>query len=264
MPKAQRRPCPCGSPSPHRAMSPTSGPPPSRSWRNSNTPPLLRGRITETPQASIVQGLGRPSGCDIVIVALWAHMGTPLPADWRKSDGSPYLSGTEWAYRDAVRRPHSSLRTPPSWRSIGNGSRSRSSSRASACPTARSSAATTATPPPRTYAGSSTSICGSRSGGDWTPGPPHRRDHRPPRRRNPAPPALWKGSPFPGLRALRPDDAPIFCGRDRETQELLRRVTDGETRFIAGVGASGSGKSSLAAAGLLPALLGHTAKAPWR
>jgi formylglycine-generating enzyme required for sulfatase activity/energy-coupling factor transporter ATP-binding protein EcfA2 len=80
----------------------------------------------------------------------------------------------------------------------------------------------------------------------------------------PQPPALWKGSPFPGLRALTPEDAPIFCGRGRETQELLHKITDAETRFVAVVGASGSGKSSLVAAGLLPALLEHTAKAPWR
>ena len=66
----------------------------------------------------------------------------------------------------------------------------------------------------------------------------------------PAP--LWRGSPFPGLRAFTPDDAPIFFGRGRETDELIKKVS--ESRFVAVVGASGSGKSSLVAAGLLPRL----------
>lgn len=82
--------------------------------------PLLRGRITiETvawdksgagtpmlatlsPQAAIAQGLPKPSQCDIVIVVLWSRMGTPLPLEWKKPDGSPYLSGTEWEYLDAL------------------------------------------------------------------------------------------------------------------------------------------------------------------
>ncbi len=62
----------------------------------------------------------------------------------------------------------------------------------------------------------------------------------------------WPGSPFPGLRAFTQADAPIFFGRERQTDELVRRVA--ESRFVAGVGASGSGKSSLVNAGLLPRL----------
>jgi hypothetical protein len=44
----------------------------------------------------------RPSTCDIVIVVLWARMGTPLPETIRKADGERYLSGTEWEYLDAI------------------------------------------------------------------------------------------------------------------------------------------------------------------
>ena len=64
---------------------------------------------------------------------------------------------------------------------------------------------------------------------------------------------LWQGSPFPGLRAFGEDDAPIYFGRGRETDALLRRLSRGD-RFVAVVGASGSGKSSLVAAGLIPRL----------
>jgi energy-coupling factor transporter ATP-binding protein EcfA2 len=59
-------------------------------------------------------------------------------------------------------------------------------------------------------------------------------------------------SPFPGLRAFAQSDADIYFGRGRETDLLTRRVAN--ERFVAVVGASGSGKSSLVAAGLLPRL----------
>jgi energy-coupling factor transporter ATP-binding protein EcfA2 len=73
----------------------------------------------------------------------------------------------------------------------------------------------------------------------------------------PAPPAstpgvTWKGSPFPGLRHFTREDAAIFFGRSQETTALLTRVQ--QERFVAVVGASGSGKSSLVAAGVLPRL----------
>jgi hypothetical protein len=64
----------------------------------------------------------------------------------------------------------------------------------------------------------------------------------------------WPEPPYPGLRAFRVDKAPIFFGRARETDELVQRLSDPRTRSIVGIGASGSGKSSLVAAGLLPRL----------
>jgi len=60
---------------------------------------------------------------------------------------------------------------------------------------------------------------------------------------------LWEGSPFPGLRAFTEKDAPIFFGRGRETDSLIQQVS--ASRFVAVVGASGSGKSSLVGAGLI-------------
>lgn len=68
---------------------------------------------------------------------------------------------------------------------------------------------------------------------------------------------LWEGSPFPGLRAFTPDDAPIFFGRGHETDELVCRLAGTSTRVLVVVGASGSGKSSQVAAGLLPRLMGN-------
>jgi hypothetical protein len=59
----------------------------------------------QTPQESVNNARPRPSTCDIVVVILWARMGTPLPETIRKPDGETYLSGTEWEYLDAITSP---------------------------------------------------------------------------------------------------------------------------------------------------------------
>lgn len=61
-------------------------------------------------------------------------------------------------------------------------------------------------------------------------------------------------NPYVGLRPFFIEDSLYFFGRDAQTAELLDVLR--EHRFLAVVGSSGSGKSSLVRAGLLPALLG--------
>lgn len=61
-------------------------------------------------------------------------------------------------------------------------------------------------------------------------------------------------NPFPGLRPFESSETHLFFGRDGQSDELLRRLR--QSRFIAVVGTSGSGKSSLVRAGLLPSLHG--------
>jgi len=58
--------------------------------------------------------------------------------------------------------------------------------------------------------------------------------------------------PYPGLRPFNSDEAVIFFGRGEQIDDMLTRLED--RRFLAVVGASGSGKSSLVKAGLIPAL----------
>src|SRR2546423_2930623 len=72
-------------------------------------------------------------------------------------------------------------------------------------------------------------------------------------------------NPFPGLRPFEATETHLFFGRDGQSEELLRRLK--RTRFLAVVGTSGSGKSSLVRAGLLPALQGGlmaSAGSDWR
>lgn len=65
-------------------------------------------------------------------------------------------------------------------------------------------------------------------------------------------------NPFPGLRPFETDEYRLFFGREGQSDELLTRLQ--RTRFLAVVGTSGSGKSSLIRAGLMPALRGGMMK----
>ena len=59
-------------------------------------------------------------------------------------------------------------------------------------------------------------------------------------------------SPYPGLRAYEASESDLFFGREDCVDEMLARLA--ETRFLAVLGNSGSGKSSLVRTGLLDAL----------
>jgi hypothetical protein len=222
---------------------------------------------TLTPQAAIAKGLPKPAECDVVVVVFWSRMGTPLPAEDTKADGSRYLSGTEWEFCNAMegakengqptvwiyRRtqvPSPSFDDPQyeekkkQWNLVQG------------------------------FFESFTAEDGAILGGVNTYNDPtefekqldgHLRDwlerhlasFEPKQRPSVSPTKTtitWKGAPYPGLRAFLQDEAPIFFGRHRETKELLDMLEKPEGQFVAVVGASGSGKSSLVAAGLLPAL----------
>jgi WD40 repeat protein/DNA-binding SARP family transcriptional activator len=66
--------------------------------------------------------------------------------------------------------------------------------------------------------------------------------------------------PFKGLHYFAEADSHRFFGRERLVAELAQRLADGQP-FLAVVGASGSGKSSLVRAGVVPALAARDANA---
>jgi WD40 repeat protein len=86
--------------------------------------------------------------------------------------------------------------------------------------------------------------------------------------RSASPGARWQSSrpPFPGLEAFTEEDAEIFFGRERESETLFDRLhpimSARVNRFVAVIGPSGVGKSSLVRAGLVPALTKRR-RAPW-
>jgi WD40 repeat protein len=63
-------------------------------------------------------------------------------------------------------------------------------------------------------------------------------------------------NPFPGLRPFRSDEHHLFFGREDQTAALLQLLRT--NRFLAVVGTSGSGKSSLVRAGMIAELYGGT------
>jgi hypothetical protein len=228
---------------------------------------------TLTPQEAIAQQRPKPSECDIVIVIFWSRVGTPLPREDVKPDGSAYLSGTEWEYLDALEA-------------------SRQKGRPKVLVYRRTEVPSIGLDDPdfqdkqdqwrlvetffASFRNPDRSIRGGVNEYDTPDGfekrltehlreivqtllaeheaqsqAPAAETAQTPEGREEPP--LWEGSPFPGLRPFGEDDARIYFGRGRETDGLIRRLAGAE-RFLAVVGASGSGKSSLVAAGLLPRL----------
>lgn len=244
--------------------------------------PMLANLI---PQEAIANGLPRPSECDIVVVVFWSRMGTPLPEDaggeFIKPDGSRYWSGTEWEYADAVRaadaggrpdvlvyrrteEPKWGARDPLRADKQAQWGRVEAFFAAFAAPDGSIRRGFNPYETPAAFekmvethlreriarlmeAGAEAPVgSGSPSGRATARGGSGGHGV--------AAADLWQGSPFPGLRAFTEEDAPIYFGRTAEVDGLIRALADPATRFVAVVGASGSGKSSLVAAGLVPRL----------
>ena len=221
-----------------------------------------------TPQASIDAGLPRPSECDIVVVIFWSRVGTPLPyPEYQRPDGTLYESGTAWELEEALsaarttglpavllyRRTATVLLDPDAAdfearleqkRRVGQLFERFRNPGTDAITHGYKSYVT-----PDDFRAELEADLRALAHRllDASPSPPTAADAaRPPAVRR------WEGSPFPGLRAFTSADAPIFFGRGREADELARRLA--VSRFVAVVGASGSGKSSLVGAGLIPRL----------
>src|ERR1700722_15256848 len=72
-------------------------------------------------------------------------------------------------------------------------------------------------------------------------------------------------NPFPGLRPFRDDEEHLFFGRESQVDSIIDKLAS--ARFLAVVGTSGTGKSSLVNCGLKPALhrgLMASAGTSWR
>ncbi len=72
-------------------------------------------------------------------------------------------------------------------------------------------------------------------------------------------------NPFPGLRPFGIEESHLFFGREGQSDEVLVKLA--ENKFVAILGASGSGKSSLMYCGLIPTLYGGfmtTAGSNWK
>jgi formylglycine-generating enzyme required for sulfatase activity len=220
------------------------------------------------PQEAINRELKKPSECDVVIVIFWARMGTPLSDNYRKTDGSRYRSGTEYEFLDGFNAAKTAGK-PEVW-----------VYRKNQAPSVQLD------DPEHDEKMKQWNLVEDFFSQFRNPDSSYRtfckeydepfdfkelldqdlrdfitsylEDHPLEKAEIPlsSDEPTWDQSraPFPGLRAFTSEEALIFYGRGRQTDELIDELSKSNKRFIAVVGASGSGKSSLVAAGLLPAL----------
>jgi HEAT repeat protein len=228
------------------------------SWDDPVAPIALPARLR--PQEAIIRFGTRPSKCDVVVVVLWSRLGTHLDLTmFPKANGEPYLSGTEWEYEDACKGrpeifiyrrtevPNIALNVSDlaekvrQYQLVGQFCEHVSKNPDGSF---RGNITDYATPTvfKERLATDLKFLLRERLGEE--------RDTNPSTTATP----VWTRPPYPGLRSFTPDEGPIFYGRGREVDALIARLRDPAQRFLAVVGASGTGKSSLIHAGLIPRL----------
>ncbi len=215
-----------------------------------------------------------PSQTDIVVVILWSKLGTPLPAEkFRRLDGSEGVTGTEWEFEDAVRAYRESgtpdllvykkrTRIATFLDDEGELERQRQQKKQLESFWRRWFEDHEAGGIKAAWHGFDTgeefeaalelhlrSLIEEKvrtaTGGHLAPeegGGIH----------------WFKGSPFRGLQSFELEHAAVFFGRTRARNRLRELVQARDLKregFLLVFGASGSGKSSLVKAGLLPDLL---------
>lgn len=230
------------------------------------------------PQESLNKGMPKPAESDIVIVILWSRMGTPFPENYSNGNGKQFLSGTEWEFENAL--TSANIRGKPlilvyrrtddvlisvndeeflenyeQWKRVNSFFDKFKNPDGSII----HSINTYSTPADfskkleihlrelisrllkqNVININKKAYCFQNQEKLVTTI------------------QLWNGSPFPGLRAFETSESPVFFGRGAEIDGLASKLANPKTNFIAVIGASGSGKSSLVKAGLIPRLMNNT------
>lgn len=217
--------------------------------------------------ASFQEQLIRPSETDIVLGILWSRLGTVLPAHIRRTDGTPYASGTEFEFEDAVAgflqrgKPDIVVyrkTAKPEW---------------SADPDLAEEQLRQKQALDRFVARWFTNAAdGSLKAAFHSFESPADfeevleahlarliEQHLPPGAQLHRTARTWRhGSPFRGLEPFEAEHAPVFFGRTAAVANVLlrlRRQVERGKAFVLIVSMSGGGKSSLVRAGVLPLLL---------
>jgi hypothetical protein len=217
----------------------------------------------ETPQESVNRTRPRPATCHITVVILWSRMGTPLPGNITKSNDETYASGTEWEYEDACNstfQPKPKVlvyrRTEDFKISVKDPEKKKKEEQFEKV---------------EEFFKQFVKPDGSLLGVTHYDTPTAFRDllrkdleeivyrelesmggTSAPLETTPA--RMWTGSPYPGLRPFLTSEAAVFFGRAKETDALIGALRNTQPSFVTVVGDSGTGKSSLVYAGVLPRL----------
>jgi hypothetical protein len=222
--------------------------------------PLL---ATDTFQTQIM----RPSEADVVLCILWSRLGTRLPPQFTRPDGSRYDSGTEFEFEDAAAAHRE--RGRPDLLVYRKTSEPLVSLRDEEALLARLTQKRLLDGFIQTWfhsdEGSLTAAFHPFDSSSEFEAVVEAHLRKLIARHlaalpaaEPAGPTEWTGgSPFRGLEAFDVEDGAVFFGRSRATGEVLdalrRRAGEG-TAFVLLLGMSGGGKSSLVRAGVLPML----------
>ncbi|MGG5890096.1 AAA family ATPase [Falsiroseomonas sp. HC035] len=211
-----------------------------------------------------------PSQADIVVTVLWSRLGVPLPVDrFRGAKSLGPVTGTEWEFEDAVAGferaglPDLLLYRKCTRVTVELGDRAvlEEQQRQTELVDAfmrrwfRAAEGGAFTAASWEFAGSAEFEALLE---EHLRALLRRRLTGPADIETPATITWTQGSPYRGLESFELDHSQIFFGRTRARNEvreaLERRIAQGTT-FVAVMGASGSGKSSLVKAALLPDLL---------
>jgi hypothetical protein len=210
-----------------------------------------------------------PSETDIVLCILWSRLGTRLPDQFRREDGSHFASGTEWEFEDALRafrergapdlmvyrktaEPHASISNEAALLQRLEQKRALDTfvDRWFGNPTDSFRVAFHAFDSPDKF---ETLLETHLRRLIQERLPKHAVGHT-----EGAAPIQWhRGSPFRGLEAFDVEHAPVFFGRTRAItgiKEALIRQAENGCAFVLVFGMSGCGKSSLVRAGVLPTI----------
>lgn len=213
--------------------------------------------VTAIPQKSVDIYMIRPSECDLTVVLFWSRMGSPLVMDERE-----YLSGTHYEYSEAL-QGYQQIGKPTVWlyrcaeepffsaKDPKRDEKNRQFDQVEQFFKQFQDAEGRYTGGVNEY--KTHADFKALFKGQLITYQRHLRDN--PRPTDPPPPKRVVDPnliPYRGLTALDEGDVRIFFGRAAETLEVLNRVDTKRLVFV--LGASGSGKSSLAAAGVLPKL----------
>jgi tetratricopeptide (TPR) repeat protein len=227
--------------------------------------PLL---ATSTPQDQITL----PSECEIAVFIFWSRMGTMLPAFVCRADGTRYNSGTEYEYEDALRgfNKTGSPQILVYWKTLASDPPGADLSHVKefihqremleqfkqkhlvnvADQTFKGMAHPFTTPEEFEEIVEShlTKLINTLVDRKF----PQSAKQTSTQSRQ------WSGgNPFQGLQCFQIDNAPVYFGRTNAISQCLEKLKRQETSGYASlfiVGMSGTGKSSLAYAGILPML----------
>ena len=224
-------------------------------------------RATEHFQEQITP----PAQADIALFILWSRLGTPLPEDkFQKEDGGRYRSGTEWEFENAV-KGYRKTGSPDllTYRKTKDPETRLDDTEKLQERIAQKEALEDFID--EWFRGEES----FKAAFHTFEGPAefermleqHLRtlveEHLPDRptesgAMSPVSEVRWhQGSPFRGLRAFEHDHAPVFFGRTEEVGsviEALQQQAESGAPFVLVHGPSGSGKSSVVRAGVVPTI----------